>query len=776
MNTYNRWLHVSPKTSSLVVLAAASLGIECALAVPDTDTATGGSDSDQISEITVTANRRAENQQIVPLAITAVTAESAAQLGITDSQSLASAVPGLNYNRQGNGATPFLRGVGTTVGEVGDEPSVALYVDDVYIPAGTAAFSNFSSIDRIEVEKGPQGTLFGRNATGGVVQVYTKNPTADPAADVTVGYGNYDTKTGSFYVTGGIVNNLAANLSVYGTQQSDGWGYNYAAKTKEYTSWDYGGRAKLLWTPWEATSFLLTVDHDSTKTQEGAGFQPVGGTGSLNPIPPFPNNGFGAVGGFYNTNQDLDSGDINRQSGVSLKAIQDLSWTRLVSISAWRQTKSYELIDQDVGPVSLVNVEAYTFDRTWTQELQLQSPASSETKWIAGAYYFRDMAGYNPLQFFGGAFAPLAYANSYTAQQTNSWSFFGQATQAIWTDTHLTLGVRYTSDHKQFTSGEAFDGPPTIPFSNSPQSANFSKITDRIILDHQFTDDILAYIGYNRGFKSGLFNPIVTPGSAASADPVQPEVLDAYTIGGKTEFLDHRLRVNAEAFLYKYKNIQINEIFAGATVIANAAAATIKGIDFDITAKPITHLTVAASIEVLHGRYTSAPNVQFDVYNSVTGGNCTFSAAAPCTNGLTGAAVYPPNYNSATGNWDLKGNTTVQSPPFSSSLSADYEMPSSVGQFDVALGWNHTGNYYADADNGLGQVAPSSQQNDKEPTINLINASVGWTSTDGKWVTRAWGKNLTGCQYYSFQIEQSFATTYSPAPPRTYGLTVTRHF
>jgi len=161
-----------------------------------------------VEEIVVTAQKRSENLQSVPIAISAVTAERAAKLGVTDGQSLISLVPGLNFQRQSNSSIPYIRGIGTSVGQTGNEPSVAFYVDDVYIPAGSASILNFNSIDRIEVLKGPQGTLFGRNATGGVVSIYTKNPTHDLHMDVSAGYANYNTFSGSAYISGGLTDTL----------------------------------------------------------------------------------------------------------------------------------------------------------------------------------------------------------------------------------------------------------------------------------------------------------------------------------------------------------------------------------------------------------------------------------------------------------------------------------------------------------------------------------------------------------------------------------------
>jgi iron complex outermembrane receptor protein len=152
-----------------------------------------------------------------------------------------------------------------------------------------------------------------------------------------------------------------------------------------------------------------------------------------------------------------------------------------------------------------------------------------------------------------------------------------------------------------------------------------------------------------------------------------------------------------------------------------------------------------------------------------TGGNCAFNVVpggpVPC-----GGVVTPPGYNQATGNWDLGGNKTIQSPPFSSYLSAIYHIPSGVGGFDLSVGWSHTGNYYADADNGKGQVAPS------KALIDLVNASVTWTSANGHFNAQLYGRNLTGEKYWSFALEDAFETQYSAAAPRTYGITLGAHW
>jgi iron complex outermembrane receptor protein len=741
---------------------------------PESGTTTSETER-RLQEVTVTANRRDESNQRVPLDTVALSADTAEKLDVTDAQSLAALVPGLLFNVQANASIPFLRGVGNPIAESGDEPSVALYVDDVYIPAGSAALVNFTSIDHMEVEKGPQGTLFGRNATGGVVQVFTRSPTDNPELDVTAGYSNYDTWSADTYASGPLTKQLLANISVYWSNQSEGWGRNVTTGVPAFQSRDYGARIKFLWNYTEGTNALLTLDFDKTVTQQGLGFRAFPGTGSVDPLPPFPNGGLSPAPGYYDPNENFNSDGHDRQFGASLKITHDFDWSRLVTNSAYRDTRADYLLDEDSGPLPIVNVQIVAPETTFTEELHLISqPGSSLFSWIAGLFYFNDKAGFDPIHFTGVGFAPLPFVNAYGIQTTQSYAAFAQATGTILRDTHLTAGARYTQDDRTERAGAVFGGGALVAAPNSPQSKSWSRPTWRLVLDHQFTPDIMAYLGYNRGFKSGLFNPVVLPGAPIDK-AVDPETLDAYTVGLKSEYLQHRLRVNIEGFYYDYQDIQVQQILSAVTHITNAARATIKGVDLDLSVVPVDRLTLTASLEAMDGKYDSFSDGTYFVYNAAVGGNCTFVVAPPPAP-IPCAGVTPPNYNAATGSWDLKGNHTIQTPPFSVSLIGQYEIPTPIGRFDLNLSWTHTGNYYASADNGKGQIPPSSSTNDMQKLIELLNGSLGWTCSNSDLRVRLWAKNLTGVHYWSYADEISFATLYSPAPPRTYGVTITKRF
>ncbi len=753
---------------------------------------------DQLTEILVTANRREENQQTVPIAITAFAGDAVTKIGITDAMVLGESIPNVVFNRQSNGSIPFIRGVGNPNSTPGDEPSVATYVDDVYMPLAGSGISNYNSIERMEVEKGPQGTLFGRNATGGVIQIYTRNPSSTPEFEAVQGYAKYHTVYGSLYASGPLTDTISANAAFYGSHQYKGWGLNLTTGEPTFgDEYDFGGRIKVLWTPNDRTSFLLNVDTDTTGTAVGVTYSATPGTKTVDLSPlgfPVPGASAPSPANFYNTYGNFTNYSTNYQTGISLKATVDLTWAKFVSISAYRHNQDQEYFDYDAGPAPLYNAYLHGTEDTTTQEFRLQSPDSSSLRWVGGFYYFGDTSGYVPINF-QTLVPPIGvipnFVSSYGTQVTNSYAAFGQVAYEVLPKTFLTLGLRETTDLRR---GNAYNtsallgaaNPPTFLLPICPPGApnttkgcfggsgqaTFTKPSGKLSLEYRFTDDFMGYIAYNRGFKSGLFNTvsILSP----LDPPVKPEILNAYTIGEKGEFWDHRLRINSEAFLYKFQDIQEQVIVQNSSHAVNAAAATMYGFELDVTAVPITHLTVTAAFGVEKGYFTNYPNGAYNVYNPVTGGNpCVLSATNSC--GLVpGGPGAPPNYNGTT--WNLAGNKTPNTPPFSSSLQGTYDIPTSFGVIDLNAIYNHIDGYFFNPDNGQGQIPPSSPQNNKQPISNLLNASVGWTAPNDHLMVRAWGKNLTGQHYYAFAVEDGNLTQYTPAPPLTFGINFTERF
>jgi iron complex outermembrane recepter protein len=690
-------------------------------------TASNASTGDSLAEVVVMAQRRAENAQTVPIAISAISGDTLARtFGVNNIETLQEAVPGLSISMDTGNTKIFLRGVGTTAAAT--DNSVGVYVDGVYIAAQSSSFMSLANIDHVEVDKGPQGTLFGRNTTGGVVQIVTRTPSPTPSADLTLGYGNYNTFTVNFYGTSSIAANLAADFAYYYNNQLDSPGMNVTTGTKDIFRQNAEViRNKWLWTPTEATTVTLGLDYTQDRQATGTVWSFLPGAVGLDDKTTYV--------GFYNTASDLDNHWTDRNYGGSLRAEQDFGWSRLVSLTGARDSLNIHSLDQDATPLHLVDANPLPMlDETFTQELQLQSAVGHEKfRWIVGLYYMDDRFASLPLVIKEGDYSPsgLAYTvvDVYVREPTRSYAEFGQATWEFLPDTHLTLGVRNTDDTKSIGGDTLVNGLDAV---HGRQTADFSKVTYRAVLDRQFTPDILGYASWNTGFKSGQYSLV-----NFTEPPVKPEALIAYEAGFKTEFLHRRLRVNASAFDYQYRDIQVQEVVVGGTELVNAAQASIYGLDLDTHAKLTRFLSLQASIEWLHARYSHFPNDPSYV-PAAAGGNDLIT--------INGAGLHMTN-----------------APDFSAYGAADYSVAVAGGLLDVDVNEAYNSGYYWDPDNRL-----------RQPALALLGGYVKWTDREGKWSYRLWGNNVTSRRHYTYEDAFAFGDVYSPAMPASYGVAVER--
>lgn len=700
-------------------------------------TAPGTNDSAALSEIVVTAQRRSQNQQDVPVAITAMSAEAAQLSGVSGISSLQVNVPSLVMQRHANNATPFLRGIGSGNGDPNAENSVAIYLDGVYMPMPNGNFFEFSDIDRVEVLKGPQGTLFGRNSTGGVIQVVTRDPTQAPELDLDVTYANYNKVTGSMYASGGLAEDLAGSLSLYYSRQYDGWGHDLLTGEPTFRQDDVAPRVKFRYTPNDATDVQLSLDY-SKSNNGGLTAQPVPGSATV----------FGQTyPGRYNTWNDSEDRSNIEAYGASLHVDHDFDVAKLVSISAYRKSTGEWVLDQDLSPVPLVTVLMDQQSRMISQELHLLAPASARFQWLVGAYYFNYDAGSLPTSLRGLAFATTPDdigLDTYGYTKTRSESLFGQGTYPLTDTTNLTLGARYTWDTVDYSGYTTLGGTDIIidPASGSvaTKELGYQKPTGRISLDHKFTTDVMGYVSWNRGVKSGGFSVLTTP---AELKPYLPESLDAYEIGLKSELWDRRVRLNGAVFDYNFKNIQFQRVQSDGSVITfNGPSAKLHGAELELEVVPVSNLTLSANASWLHGRIGNFPN-------------------APNTQRLPDGT---DNYGDP--NFNADGNSMPDTPTYSGSVGAVYVVPISTGTVSFAAHAYYTESYATEVDNRL-RVNPYA----------LLSASIGWADSTDKYHVRLWGKNLTDRYYYSQLSGQAgLSDAGGPGEPRTYGITIGVHF
>lgn len=688
-------------------------------------------------EIIVTAQRRAENLQKVPIAIAAFSGDNLAMAGVSDLQGLSTIVPGFNFQSVQGWATTRLRGIGTAAAGPGIESQVALYVDDVYYASSTATLFSFNNIAQVSVLKGPQGTLFGRNAVAGLAQVTTADPSGESAFRVTAGYGNYDTVKGAAYISGAVTDDVAMDIAVVGTRQGDGYGVNlFNGHDTRRTNFDIGVRSKLVAAPTDADKLTLIFDFSSMHGSQGSiridpGTNPGPGTGPI----------YG--GKVWDIDADQDGYVNTKSGGISLKYIHEFDAVTISSITAYRKSWFDNFIDLDMTETPFQAIDQHQRDRQFSQELQFQSSSGSKLRWTAGLYYFDLRSSYDPIDFqlLGGPTLNLAYPlNSIkTFGTTNARSVAGyaQASYEILPSTNLTLGGRYTWEKRDLEGRQVigFDlGIPslTVPFAKVSQTVK--KPTWRISVDHQLSDDLLLYASYNRGFKSGGYNV-----GALDAPPYRPEKLDAYEAGFKATLFDRAVTLNTSAFYYDYTNVQTQEIRDDGSIgIINGAAARLYGVDFDVTARLTDNLSVNGSIELLDAKFQSFP-------------------VAPVSTPQGGVPVVAG---------DVSGNHMPVASPFSGTFGFNYNVPTAVGTWAISSVVNYSDGWYTEPDNMIRQGA-----------FARVNGTIKWTSQDERYSISLWGQNLTNAKVRgNGNTEATGVHVSSFDPPRTYGFTLGYNF
>ncbi|MET0656949.1 MAG: TonB-dependent receptor, partial [Steroidobacteraceae bacterium] len=576
-------------TNTRAATVAAIAGV---LALPIQAAETAEDSKGGLEEIVVTAQRREERLQDVPIAVVALSSDALQAKGVSSTEALAAAVPGLTFTRIGASGTPFIRGVGSSAGDPSSEPSVATYVDGVYIASPNVNLFEFNAIEHLEVLKGPQGTLFGRNATGGVIQVQTKDPSFEPAADISLGYGNYETKSAAAYVTAGLSDTIAFNLAGSIRDQDDGYGDNQLLGVDTYVRDEQNIRGKLLFKLSDDTQVMLAGDYlkvDST----GEDYK-------------LPNGAIGRDGAVvqldrYDTQNGLIEKTDTKSRGGALTVDHDWGAVRIKSITAYRKATGVNIPDVDMVPDPYFDAILDLDQDNWSQEFHLASSGDSRVTWLLGAFYYDSTAGYSPASLSGTDLGGIVL-DIYGKVRTKSASVFAQGTTEIAQDTNLTLGLRYTHEKQEYTAKTDSSVGLLAPEDSVDQS--FDDPTWRIAIDHKFTPDVLAYVSYNRGIKSGGYGPL-SPLDTAAFDPEQ---LDAYEVGVKSELLDRRLRLNASAFWYDYKDIQVQIVQGSSTFTQNAASARIRGIDLEMQAALGAHFTLSGNLAYTDGEYEDYEN------------------------------------------------------------------------------------------------------------------------------------------------------------------------
>lgn len=732
--------------SACLVILGSGFGTRAYAQTDTADPAEAEGSKSGLEEIIVTAQRRSESLQDVPIAITAVTSEALSSGGVGSMQALDQLTPGLVSTVSAGIPQRYLRGVGGQVVALYEQP-VATFVDGVYIASSSASLFSFNNIERIEVLRGPQGTLFGRNATGGVIHVITKEPNQDPEADLLLSYGSYQTVEMSGYANAGLGEGVAVNVAAYFRDQGKGYGHNLANGKEINFQDDFAVRGQLLIEPTATLSLRYSGDYTRQESDIGLGRQVLLGS----------RNGFGdtRAGGIQDGNFDFGPEGRNSQWGVSQNAVLDVGGASLRSITAYRKFKFFALYDLDTTPLYVLNARRVEDGSTFQQEFLLEGETGN-LKYTAGFFYLNLKNIQRPVATFG---APgPGNIDRFSVQETNSYAAYAQFTYALTDALNLSAGARYTIDETsidgQFVSTTGFPGGAGQVVARADSSFRVEKPTWRFAVDYKLTPDILAYGSVSRGFKSGAYN-----NSSITAEPTRPEILDAYELGLKTELLDRSVRFNVTSFLYDYKDLQIGAISLPNVLLVNAATAKVKGLEFELAAAPKLGegtLNVASTLALLDAKYKSFPNAPYFLPNPFTSVPPGFTCTVPSSAAVGGNTPC---------SFDASGKRMIRAPKATVNFALGYEYP--LG--DGAVGFN--ANYFYNS----GFVWEVSNRT-KQGHYEVVNGEIFVKMPDNGPRLSFFVKNLTDTEYYSSVSEAAAGDVATPLPPRTFGVRLQMSF
>ncbi len=772
-----------------------------------------------LDEVVVTAQKREENIQDVPMVVTAVSGQLLQDTGVRDIKDLTILTPGLIVTSTANetSTTARIRGVGTVGDNIGLESSVGVMVDEVYRPRNGVGFGDLGELERIEVLKGPQGTLFGKNTSAGVINVKTAEPKFDFGGSLEAVGGNRGIAEGSMTFTGPLVADKLAGRIFYGYRQHDGYlDVNARAprQSKDDGTRDVNtARGQLLWRPADDLKVRLIADWSERNEVCCLGVQyrngpsaaivgAISGGGIANPARPFARRAYSN----RETNQDI------RDYGASAQVDWDApGGATLTSVTAWRHWEADLGQDSDFSGAAMLYRDsgstANAFE-TLTQELRLAGE-NGRLKWLVGGFYAdEDLDSINSLLYdsqfelyyslaLSAGMAPAlvptllgrapgtSYATSNGSsdtygQNSKSWALFTNNTVSITDKFDIGFGLRYTNEKKDldshYTNLGTAASPPGVGCATArarfavvsgalPAAAlpsfyglgcatfadpAFNNVTTKQSIDegewsgtaklmYHFTDDVMTYASYARGYKAGGFNldrerigSPVSPLAAVDADTAfGSETVNSYELGMKTTWLGNSLALNGAVFYQEYQGFQLNTFTGLQFVVASIPEVTSQGVDFDfLWYTPAEGLTLQGGLTYAETEY----------------GN--FNAAA--------AGVQPA----------LPGNQMSFAPKWSGGVSATFEHP-----LNGKLKWrmNVGAKYMSDYNTGS-DLNPLKKQD----AYALVDARIGIGSQNDLWALELWGKNITNEEYIQVGFDATLQTGTIDAflgDPRLYGVT-----
>lgn len=743
----NKLLHCSQGTLISLLLGSVATAAYGQATPPDTSEGRRFT----LEEVVVTASRRQESLQDVAASIIALSGDMLDQRGVTSFSDLSRSTAGLYLEQTGDitGVSLRVRGVGTRANSPSD-PAVGVLVDGIYQARQGAAFSEMLDVARVEVLRGPQGTLFGKNTTSGVIHIHTNDPETDNFSGRIQGVvGNYDNRELRGVVNIPLVEDkLALRVSGF-TAERDGYTKNVFLNEDTRNVDRHGWRARLLWNVTDDFTAKLTAESLDQKSRLDQGLVSYGPGG----IALLEANGLDPANypiGLGRAQQSLGSRSFGEVDRYSLHLDWNIPHHSLKSITAYEEVTSFIQNDSDLtvgfaSPPSPSGTTNINTTKITTQEFQLSSELDGPFSYLVGAFWQNQDLISNTTLFFGGPDYNLN-ARPATVMDVDSLAFFGNVTYDFTDALNLSLGVRYTDDEKQ-----GFN----VVSGNPADITHYREMTYSAKLSYQFNPDVMFYFSHDKGFKSGGYNQThLVMQAGEEFNFYDPEIAYNYELGMKSELLDGRLRLNAAAFYQEFEDYHITQsiLGLGTVLVTNAAEVETKGVEIDFTYLATDHLTIDGSIAYIRSKYSDYEN-------------------APC---FQGAARPGCLQDPDSGAWlvDLSGKTLDSAPELTFNVGAEWR--AAFASIDGMEWFSRMDLAYRD-DTYLDQFLVAES---KQDSYWLLNARVGLESFNTGWKATLWANNLTNEKYAimgEWQVSNA-GQILIQGVPRTYGLTVDYSF
>jgi iron complex outermembrane recepter protein len=695
-----------------------------------------GESAEDSTEIIVTAQRRAEKSVDVPITVQTLNEEMLTTANVQDLSDISKITPSLRFDNAFAFTQPTIRGVGTAVVTSGGGPNVGIYVDGFYSPNPLASDFDLLSVRNIQVLKGPQGTLFGRNATGGAILVQSNDPSSETAGKLKASYGRFHQTRLQGYVTTGLSDNIAVDLEG-SFRKGRGFARNITTGSKrdgDYENWSIRTGVKVDFS--DSVSLLLRYSHsdvdDPTFLLTNSYVDPVMGITAANFAPP----------GSFTTNRNEYASDDKRFFRSKNDVFQgtfkaDLGFADLTSYTQHRTENTDQSNDLDQIGLTIFQIGLPVYNKTFSQEFLLTSKPGSPLQWTAGLFYFQNRDTYRTFVDNGVALGGGRIPIGGSSTTTQTYAGYVDLTYEINPQLFLTAGGRLSHDEIDDAYYiVAFTGVRTPVTQAQSDAVKRDRFTPRVVLRYKPDDNSSIYASYTQGYKAGILDV-----GGSTGNPVAPETIDAFEVGYKVD--SGALSFETAAFYYDYKNLQVS-LFQGnppSAQIINAASSEIYGLEGALRYNVSDAFQLNVGAAWTHARYKRFVNAP--IYTRCPGvGGC---------GGGTSFFVAPVT---------LTDVTMQRTPSFTGNLGASYT--ADVGGGKLVL----SGNLYYTSKFFFGPSGIQFPQSGYE----IVSLRAQWADPSETYSVALWGDNVTNSRYLTQVQYNNFGIGSTWSQPTSYGI------